>query len=127
MLTSSPVPASPQLRTSTIAVCGGGIGGLATALALKRIGFEPVIFERQQPQQLREEGLFLTLAPNGCNALRALDLADKVTVAGLPTRGLAIFEAIVGQLYLAILVARLVGLQTAAHPLTPRHSTREQP
>jgi 2-polyprenyl-6-methoxyphenol hydroxylase-like FAD-dependent oxidoreductase len=92
MLTSSPVPASPQLRTSTIAVCGGGIGGLATALALKRIGFEPVIFERQQPQQLREEGLFLTLAPNGCNALRALDLADKVTVAGLPTRGLAIFN-----------------------------------
>lgn len=92
MLTSSPVPASPQLRTSTIAVCGGGIGGLATALALKRIGFEPVIFERQQPQQLREEGLFLTLAPNGCNALRALDLADKVTAAGLPTRGLAIFN-----------------------------------
>lgn len=50
-----------------------------------------------------------------------------VTPTGPVTRGLAIFEAIVGQLYLAILVARLVGLQTAAHPFTPRQSTREQP
>lgn len=30
-------------------------------------------------------------------------------------RGLAVFEAVIGQLYLALLVARLVGLQTAAH------------
>ena len=61
---------------------------------------------------------FVTLATLGYGDL---------TPTGPVTRGLAIFEAIVGQLYLAILVARLVGLQTAAHPLTPRHSTREQP
>lgn len=30
-------------------------------------------------------------------------------------RGLAVFEAVIGQLYLALLVARLVGLQTAEH------------
>jgi hypothetical protein len=51
-----------------------------------------------------------------------------VTPTGPITRGLVIFEAIVGQLYLAILVARLVGLQTASLPSsTPRHPTREQP
>lgn len=92
MSTTLPVTASPLSPASTIAVCGGGIGGLAAALALKRAGFTPVVFERQQVQQLREEGLFLTLAPNGCNALRALGLADKVMEAGLPTRALAIFN-----------------------------------
>ena len=87
-----PVPASPLPSSSTIAICGGGIGGLATALALRQAGFTPVAFERQQPQQLREEGLFLTLAPNGCNALRALGLSEKVMAAGLSTRALAIFN-----------------------------------
>ena len=87
-----PASASPLPSSSTIAICGGGIGGLATALALKQAGFAPVVFERQQPQQLRDEGLFLTLAPNGCNTLRALGLAEEVTTAGLPTRALAIFN-----------------------------------
>ncbi|HEY0504145.1 MAG TPA: potassium channel family protein [Lysobacter sp.] len=59
---------------------------------------------------------FVTLATLGYGDL---------TPTGPVTRGLAVFEAIVGQLYLAILVARLVGLQIAAHPLT--HPTREPP
>lgn len=84
--------ASPISPSSSIAVCGGGIGGLATALALKQAGFAPVIFERHQPQQLRDEGLFLSLAPNGYNALRALGAAERVAVGGLPTLGLAIFN-----------------------------------
>jgi 2-polyprenyl-6-methoxyphenol hydroxylase-like FAD-dependent oxidoreductase len=85
-------PASAYAPSSTIAICGGGIGGLAAALALQQAGFQPVVFERHQPQQLRDEGLFLTLAPNGCNALRALGLLDQVSAVGLPTRGLAIFN-----------------------------------
>jgi 2-polyprenyl-6-methoxyphenol hydroxylase-like FAD-dependent oxidoreductase len=94
MSTISPLPASPLSSSSTIAICGGGIGGLATALALQRAGFTPVVFERHLPQQLRDEGLFLTLAPNGCNALRALGLLDQVTAAGLPTRGIAVFNEV---------------------------------
>jgi 2-polyprenyl-6-methoxyphenol hydroxylase-like FAD-dependent oxidoreductase len=92
MSTISPLPASPLSSSSTIAICGGGIGGLATALALQRAGFTPVVFERHLPLQLRDEGLFLTLAPNGCNGLRALGLLDQVTAAGLPTRGIAVFN-----------------------------------
>lgn len=38
-----------------------------------------------------------------------------ITPTGPVTRGIAVFEAVVGQFYLAILVARLVGLQTAFH------------
>lgn len=85
-------PASVLSSPSTIAICGGGIGGLATALALKHAGFEPVVFERHSAQQLRDEGLFLTLAPNGCNALRALGLTEQVVATGLSTRGLAVFN-----------------------------------
>lgn len=84
--------ASTHSLASTIAICGGGIGGLAAALALKNAGFVPIVFERHSPQQLRDEGLFLTLAPNGCNALRSFGLAERVAAAGLPTRGLAVFN-----------------------------------
>ena len=43
-------------------------------------------------------------------------------------RGLAIFEAIVGQLYLAILVARLVGLRTPHNSMKPAGTRiRRQP
>lgn len=86
------VSASTHSPPSTIAICGGGIGGLAAALALKRAGFIPVVFERHSPNQIRDEGLFLTLAPNGCNALRSFGLAEKVAAVGLPTRGLAVFN-----------------------------------
>ena len=47
---------------------------------------------------------FVTLATLGYG-----DLTPATPVM----RGLAVFEAIIGQLYLAIMVARLVGLQTA--------------
>lgn len=47
---------------------------------------------------------FVTLATLGYGDL---------TPVGPVMRGLVIFEAVVGQLYLAIMVARLVGLQTA--------------
>lgn len=51
-----------------------------------------------------------------------------ITPTGPVTRGIAIFEAIVGQFYLAILVARLVGLQTASHSTTTNASPRwEEP
>jgi 2-polyprenyl-6-methoxyphenol hydroxylase-like FAD-dependent oxidoreductase len=84
-------PATPKSQPS-IAICGGGIGGLATALALRNKGFRATVFERSDADRLRSEGLFLTLAPNGINALRALGLAKTVLAAGLMTRGLAVYN-----------------------------------
>lgn len=83
--------ASPRLQPS-IAICGGGIGGLATALALSQQGIHATVFEKADPDRLRQEGLFLTLAPNGVNALRALGLADVVLAAGQRTNGLAVYN-----------------------------------
>jgi 2-polyprenyl-6-methoxyphenol hydroxylase-like FAD-dependent oxidoreductase len=86
------VPASGKSNRPQIAIAGAGIGGLALALALRRYGFAPVMFEKKSTEQIRSEGVFLTLAPNGVNALRALGLADAVVAEGLLTKGLAMFN-----------------------------------
>jgi 2-polyprenyl-6-methoxyphenol hydroxylase-like FAD-dependent oxidoreductase len=86
------VPASGKSNRPQIAIAGAGIGGLALALALRQYGFTPVLFEKKSTEQIRTEGVFLTLAPNGVNALRALGLADAVVAEGLLTKGLAMFN-----------------------------------
>ena len=86
------VSASPKSNRPRIAIAGAGIGGLALALALRARGFAPVVFEKKSAEQIRTEGVFLTLAPNGVNALRALGLADVTIAAGLLTSGLAMFN-----------------------------------
>jgi len=85
-------PASKKSNRPQIAIAGAGIGGLALAMALRKFGFAPVLFEKKSAEQIRTEGVFLTLAPNGVNALRALGLADAVVAEGLLTRGLAMFN-----------------------------------
>lgn len=86
------LPARGKTNRPRIAVAGAGIGGLALALALHSRGFAPVVFEKKTAEQLRTEGVFLTLAPNGVNALRAFGLADEAIEAGLLTRGLAMYN-----------------------------------
>ncbi len=65
-------------RTPRIAIVGGGIGGLAAALALERRGAETIVCE--QSGALSEIGAGLNLTPNAVKALRALDL-EKETQA----------------------------------------------
>lgn len=65
-------------------VVGAGIGGLAAALALRRIGLSVRVFERAQDP--RELGFALLLAPNAMSALRALGLADEVRAQGVVMR-----------------------------------------
>lgn len=82
--------ASGKTRLPTIGIAGAGIGGLALAIALRRKGYAPVVFERRQRGQVGEEGIFLTLAPNGLNALRGLGLAEVVGAKGVVTTGIAL-------------------------------------
>jgi 2-polyprenyl-6-methoxyphenol hydroxylase-like FAD-dependent oxidoreductase len=51
-----------------VMVAGGGIGGLTAAIALRRAGFEVVVFERAA--ELREIGAGLLLAANAQKAPR---------------------------------------------------------
>jgi 2-polyprenyl-6-methoxyphenol hydroxylase-like FAD-dependent oxidoreductase len=77
-------------NSTRIAIAGAGIGGLSLAIALRRQGYSPKVFEQRAASQVPEEGIFLTLAPNGLNALRALGLDTAVASAGTVTKGIAL-------------------------------------
>ncbi|OQO90881.1 hypothetical protein B1813_15290 [Saccharomonospora piscinae] len=64
-----------------IVVVGGGIAGSALALALRAYDL-PVHLVEARPTGGDTGGAFLTLAPNGINALRALGHADVPSAAG---------------------------------------------
>ena len=63
-----------------VAVAGGGIGGLTAAIALRRAGFEVVVFERAA--ELGEVGAGLLLAANAQKALAKIGLAEAVSSLG---------------------------------------------
>ncbi len=63
-------------RAPRIAIVGGGIGGLAAALALERRGAEVIVAE--QSPALSEIGAGLNLTPNAVKALRVLGVEDTV-------------------------------------------------
>ncbi len=67
-------------RRLRIAVIGGGIGGLTTARALLRRGFEVHVYESSP--ELKEIGAGVALGPNAMKALRSLDLEDPVRAIG---------------------------------------------
>lgn len=57
-------------------IAGGGIGGLTTAIALRRIGIDVEIYERTP--QLRERGAAIVLWPNATGILRDLGVLDSL-------------------------------------------------
>lgn len=57
-------------RRLKVSIIGGGIGGLATAIALLKKGFNVQVYERAKA--LRPIGAGLTLTPNGLNSLDAI-------------------------------------------------------
>ena len=59
-----------------VLIAGGGIGGLAAALALARKGFRSVVLE--QAQQFGEIGAGIQIAPNAWHALDALGVGALV-------------------------------------------------
>jgi FAD-dependent urate hydroxylase len=64
-----------------VLIIGGGIAGPAAALFLKRVGYEPAIFEAQ-PEAQTDEGSFLNLASNGLHVLQQLGLAESLAAEG---------------------------------------------
>ncbi|WP_067181450.1 FAD-dependent monooxygenase [Microtetraspora niveoalba] len=63
-----------------VVVVGGGIGGLATAVALHRSGLRVAVLERAA--EFTEVGAGLSLWPNAMRALAAIGLADRVVALG---------------------------------------------
>lgn len=59
-----------------VVIVGGGIAGLATALALKRINVDVMVLEKAD--ELRSTGTALSLFPNAWRALAAIGVDHKL-------------------------------------------------
>jgi 2-polyprenyl-6-methoxyphenol hydroxylase-like FAD-dependent oxidoreductase len=66
-------------------VVGGGVGGPAVALAAARLGLDATVLERR-PVADPDEGSWVTVAPNGLDALAVLGVLDEVRAVGHPSR-----------------------------------------
>ena len=59
-----------------IGIIGGGIGGVAAAVALHRAGIRATVYERAN--ELREVGAGMMLWPNATRVLKELGLLERV-------------------------------------------------
>ncbi|BAY32558.1 monooxygenase FAD-binding protein [Nostoc carneum NIES-2107] len=66
--------------TQKIIIIGGGIGGVATALALHQAGFDVTVYERTS--ELREVGAGIALWANATHVLKNLGLLDDAILVG---------------------------------------------
>ncbi|HEX9357241.1 MAG TPA: NAD(P)/FAD-dependent oxidoreductase [Streptosporangiaceae bacterium] len=71
-------------RTRTALIAGSGIAGPAAAMALRKAGIEPVVYEAHTGSA-EGIGAFLTLATNGVDALRTLGADGPAVASGFPT------------------------------------------
>jgi salicylate hydroxylase len=65
----------------SVAVVGGGIGGLSAALSLLRAGFDVEVYE--QSSTLGEVGAGVQLSPNASRVLHTVGLADALAASGV--------------------------------------------
>ncbi len=76
-------------------VIGGGIGGIASALALRQRGADVTVFEKAK--ELTEVGAGLQISENGMVVLRALNVVDETPQAGLRSYGTLLRDYRVGR------------------------------
>ncbi|HMG54425.1 MAG TPA: 3-hydroxybenzoate 6-monooxygenase, partial [Kofleriaceae bacterium] len=75
-----------------ILVAGGGIGGLAAALALARQGFAVVVLE--QASEIGEIGAGIQLGPNAFSAFDALGVGERARSRAVYTDRLVLMDAV---------------------------------
>src|ERR1043165_5569847 len=79
-LSARVTPREPRGQLMRIAIIGGGIGGLTAALALRRFGFQPQVFE--QAPNLLDVGAAILMWPNAMRVLERLGLATTIREHG---------------------------------------------
>ncbi|WP_051989407.1 FAD-dependent monooxygenase [Halobacillus sp. BAB-2008] len=80
-----------QLPITRVLIVGGGIGGLATAIALGKLGIKTEIAEVKQDWQVYGVGIFQP--PNALRALNELNVAKRCLEEGYSFEGMAYCDA----------------------------------
>ncbi len=90
-----------------VVIVGGGVAGPAVALAARRQGLEAVVLERRAEAD-PDEGSWITVGPNGLDALDVLGVLDEVRAIAAPSRLNRMFGAtgrLLGELSLGVPLA----------------------
>jgi salicylate hydroxylase len=82
-------------NSQPVAIAGGGIGGLACALALARKGFRAVVLE--QAREFGEVGVGLHVAPNALSVLDALGVGPAAKKNALMIERLLMMDGVSGE------------------------------
>src|SRR5215468_1721352 len=85
---------NPRMKApiDPILVAGGGIGGLAAALALARQGYEVKVLE--QSAQVGEIGAGIQLGPNAFSAFDALGIGERARSRAVYTDRILMMDAV---------------------------------
>ena len=73
-----------NLHRLNIGIIGGGIGGVAAAVALDRAGIDATVYERAN--ELREVGAGMMLWPNATRVLKELGVLERVAALSGPNQ-----------------------------------------
>ena len=95
---------SPLSQSARVLIVGGGIGGLAAALALSKQGVASTVLE--QAPQLGEIGAGIQLGPNAFAAFDALGLGERARSRAVYTDDLIMQDAVDGQVVVKIPTAQ---------------------
>src|SRR5919204_2879191 len=85
---------------SPVIIAGGGIGGLAAALALARKGFKSIVLE--QAPQFGEIGAGIQIAPNAWHAIDALGVGELVKKQAVFIERLLMMDGVSGETVIEI-------------------------
>ena len=101
-----------------VAIAGGGIGGLACALALARQGFQSLVLE--QAAEFGEAGVGLQMAPNALSVLDALGVGAAAKKHALLIERLLMMDAVTGDEVANIPLRRAIPASASAIPTRSR-------
>jgi FAD-dependent urate hydroxylase len=82
---------STHFPTQTL-IIGAGIAGTVAAMALERADIKSIVYEAGGPET-GDAGPYVTVAPNGLDALAAIGVDGLVTAGGFLTHTTALFSA----------------------------------
>jgi 3-hydroxybenzoate 6-monooxygenase len=106
------------MTTKPVLIVGGGIGGLATALALSRKGIPSQVLE--QAPEFKEIGAGIQLGPNVFRMFEVLGLTEAVFHWAAFPQSLELRDSITGESVLELSIANLHGRYRAPYGVVHR-------